>query len=196
MMLDVGCGALRTGQMLIPFLARGHYHCVDPARGLVQDAIKLQLGYDLLQRKLPVFNFNYDFIAPAGAPSSLLGDDANATASAPKYDIMMAQSIFTHTADDLFTTAMTNLAPRFHAGSKLIASVFFAQDHPEPETPLTNNPNYTGWIYPGEPGVPAFVKFEEEHLSELLAPHGLTWELADWPLTPEGMQKWIVIRKA
>jgi len=192
MVLDVGCGALRMGQMVIPFLARGHYHCVDPARGLVQDAVKLQLGYDILQRKLPSFAFNPDFLAPPGLSASLVGDDPAATAAQPMYDIIVAQSIFTHTADDLFNTAMRNLRPRLGSNSIMLATVFF-EDYLGIAVP---SDEATGWVYPGDLDTPGFISFTEGHLTSLLAAHGLKWERANWPKTPEAGQIWVAISLA
>merc|ERR1719356_847259 len=129
MVLDIGCGALRLGRLLIPLLARGHYHCVDPGRELIQDGIKFELGYDLLQRKLPSFAVNEEFRAPPGLPESLVGSDANATAERPTYDFILATSIFTHTADDLFHLAMTNLRPHFNSNTRMLATFMIAANH-------------------------------------------------------------------
>src|SRR5437879_12824633 len=43
-LLDVGCGSLRIGRLLIPYLNRGKYFGVEPAEWLVAEGIKQELG--------------------------------------------------------------------------------------------------------------------------------------------------------
>src|SRR5581483_9942228 len=47
-LLDFGCGSLRAGRLLIPYLRRGHYYGIDPNRWLVEDGIKRELGCDIM----------------------------------------------------------------------------------------------------------------------------------------------------
>lgn len=174
MVLDIGCGPLRLGRLLIPFLARGHYHCVEPNRELIQDGIKFELGYDLLQRKLPSFAINADFLAPPGLLESLVGSDAAATSESPTYTFMLARSIFTHTADDLFHLAMSNLKPRFASKTVMIATIHFTPcgDYHLP----SNDTSISGWVYAESIDDPLFVCHEPEHFTKLLQVHGLVWE--------------------
>jgi len=193
MVLELGCGALRVGRLLISLLSRGHYHCIEPTRGVLQDGIKFELGYDLVQRKLPAFALNEDFLAPSGLPTSLAGSDAVATGDSPTYNYILAESIFTHTADDLFDVALTNLKPRFNSNTRLLATFIFP---PGKDSVPSNATNVSGWIY-GETRIvdgtemePMFVQYDPEHLTMLLQRHGLTWKpVGD---KPGGMQ-WVMI---
>jgi len=56
-LLDVGCGSLRIGRLLIPYLNRGKYFGVEPNKWLVEEGIKRELGEDLVQIKYPTFFF-------------------------------------------------------------------------------------------------------------------------------------------
>src|ERR1700724_2187949 len=42
--LDFGCGSLRAGRLLIPYLLPGRYYGLEPNRWLVEDGISRQLG--------------------------------------------------------------------------------------------------------------------------------------------------------
>jgi hypothetical protein len=57
-LLDVGCGSLRIGRLLIPYLNRGKYFGVEPNEWLVQEGIKRELGDALLEIKRPTFFFS------------------------------------------------------------------------------------------------------------------------------------------
>ena len=54
-LLDVGCGSLRIGRLLIPYLNRGRYFGVEPNEWLVEEGIKRELGEALLEIKRPIF---------------------------------------------------------------------------------------------------------------------------------------------
>ena len=57
-LLDVGCGSLRIGRLLIPYLNRGKYFGIEPNEWLVREGIKRELGETLLQIKCPTFFFS------------------------------------------------------------------------------------------------------------------------------------------
>lgn len=78
--LDFGCGSLRAGRLLIPYLERGNYHGLDPARWLVKEGLAREVGPSQKRLKRPQFYYNDDFTCP----------DA-------EFDFVLAQSIFSHT---------------------------------------------------------------------------------------------------
>src|SRR5438309_10445538 len=57
-LLDVGCGSLRIGRWLIPYLNRGKYLGFEPNEWLVEQGIKRELGEALLEIKRPTFFFS------------------------------------------------------------------------------------------------------------------------------------------
>ena len=59
--LDVGCGPLRLGRILIPWLRAGMYRGVDPDSGTVEQALEQEVGYEMVRRKNPVFRYSADF---------------------------------------------------------------------------------------------------------------------------------------
>ena len=62
-LLDLGCGSLRAGRLLIPYLRPGHYYGIEPNRWLVDEGIARELGADLVARKRPTFRYVDDFSA-------------------------------------------------------------------------------------------------------------------------------------
>src|SRR5262249_21892285 len=85
--LDIGCGSLRIGRILVPYLNRGKYFGVEPNEWLVNEGIRQELGKSLLEIKRPTFFFS---------------DSPNTIAQAKIiFDFGLAQSIFSHCGLDL-----------------------------------------------------------------------------------------------
>ena len=80
-LLDIGCGSLRTGRLLIPYLLPGHYFGIEPEKWLIKEGIKNECGADLIKIKAPVFSNDRDFTC---------------TQFGQKFDFILAHSIFTH----------------------------------------------------------------------------------------------------
>ena len=86
-LLDIGCGSLRIGRLLIPYLNRGKYFGVEPNEWLVDEGIRRELGETLVQIKRPTFFFS---------------DSPDTIAQAKiAFDFALAQSIFSHCGLDL-----------------------------------------------------------------------------------------------
>ena len=43
-LLDIGCGSLRAGKLLIPYLVPGRYFGIEPERWLIEEGIDNELG--------------------------------------------------------------------------------------------------------------------------------------------------------
>src|SRR5438874_13222777 len=54
-LLDIGCGALRIGRLLIPYLNRAKYFGVEPNEWLAEQRIRRELGHTSVQTKQPTF---------------------------------------------------------------------------------------------------------------------------------------------
>jgi SAM-dependent methyltransferase len=122
--LDVGCGSLRAGRLLIPYLDPGCYTGLEPNEWLVRDAIEEQLGEAILAIKSPVFVHNDSF--------DLSGHGT--------FDFVLAQSIASHTGPEmtraLLATVDQVLAPNGYAAMTFVHG--------------TNRDSVEeGWVYPG-----------------------------------------------
>src|SRR5258707_7928951 len=86
-LLDVGCGSLRVGRLLIPYLNQEKYFGIEPNEWLVQEGIRHEIGETLLQIKRPKFFFS-------DSPAAL-------SAAGVAFNFAVAQSIFNHCRLDL-----------------------------------------------------------------------------------------------
>jgi len=80
-LLDIGCGSLRTGRLLIPYLLPGHYFGIEPEQWLIKEGIKKECGKGLIKIKKPIFSNDRNFTC---------------TQFGQEFDFILAHSIFTH----------------------------------------------------------------------------------------------------
>jgi SAM-dependent methyltransferase len=121
--LDIGCGSLRIGRLLIPYLDSGNYTGVEPHQWLVEDGITHEIGRDLLEIKKPRFLFSED-------AEALPADDA--------YDFAFAQSIFSHCGIDLITQWLQEVKQHLKREGIFLATFF----------PANRDSTISGWVYP------------------------------------------------
>lgn len=120
--LDFGCGSLRAGRLLIPYLKPGNYYGIEPNSWLVEDALARQLG-GMERVKRPQFSDSDAFEA------DVFGET---------FDFIVAQSIFSHSGPALTGKALRSFA-RCLAPGGLCAATFQEGDEDTPE----------GWFYTG-----------------------------------------------
>jgi len=126
-LLDFGCGSLRAGRMLIPYLDRKLYFGIDPNRWLIEDAISNELGEDIIDIKEPSFLYH---------------DTFSCTDFNEKFDFILAQSIFSHTGIDLLEYTLSQFKLTLKEDGLIAATFILATpDHPE----FLGR----GWVYPG-----------------------------------------------
>jgi cyclopropane fatty-acyl-phospholipid synthase-like methyltransferase len=122
--LDIGCGSLRVGRLLIPYLNSRNYFGVEPNKWLVDDGIKNEIGMDLVEIKKPTFSFRpsmEEFEKPLNI------------------DYAIAQSVFSHCGKDYIKGWLSQISFHLKDNGALIAT-FLADD---------KDYNGHGWIYPG-----------------------------------------------
>lgn len=115
--LDFGCGCLRLGRLLIPFLKKGNYFGYDPNPSLFGQFIEDNFYNEIVNFKLPNL-------------SSTLASDS--------FDFVVAHSIFTHTGVDLFEEYMADLKIRLSEKGLLLATFYVSSQK-------SNREN--GWRY-------------------------------------------------
>jgi len=120
--LDFGCGSLRAGRLLIPYLDVGNYYGIEPNAWLIEDALVRQLG-GMERLKSPHFSDSDRFEA----------DVFN-----ERFDFIVAQSIFSHSGPGLTTKALESFA-RVLRPKGLCVVTFIEGDEDTPE----------GWFYTG-----------------------------------------------
>jgi SAM-dependent methyltransferase len=152
--LDIGCGSLRLGRLLIPFLRPANYFGIDPNRWLIDDAVDRELGRSILEVKQPSFAHNDDFGC----------DIFDAT---KKFEFVVAQSIITHCGGELAEKVARESARVLAKSGRFLFSVI-----EDPEESAW--PSASGWVYPN------CVAFGAKRIEEMCARSGLTCRRLPW----------------
>jgi SAM-dependent methyltransferase len=150
--LDFGCGSLRAGRLLIPYLDVGNYYGIEPNAWLIEDALARQLG-GMERLKSPRFSRSDSFEADVFGES---------------FDFILAQSIFSHSGPALTAKALHSFA-RSLRPEGLCAATFIEGDEDTPE----------GWFYTGitRRGT---VRYRPSLISRLAADCGLKAARLTW----------------
>lgn len=149
-LLDVGCGSLRIGRLLIPYLNRGKYFGVEPNEWLVKEAITRELGETLVDTKRPTFFFT-------DSPESVArGETA--------FNFALAQSIFSHCGLDLIKAWLSAISRLLAEDGALVATFLIGEE----DSPRT------GWIYP------ECVNYLPATLERAAGEVKLQFEILDW----------------
>lgn len=152
--LDFGCGSLRAGRLLIPYLLPGRYFGIEPNRWLIEDAVRRDIGEDQVRLKRPTFRHNDDFsVAGFGEP----------------FDFIVAQSIFSHTGPGLIGTALAGFRAALAGDGLMLATFLHPEQHPSREEFAGE-----GWIYPG------VVAYWPDTIMRLVAEAGLSGVALPW----------------
>jgi len=123
-LLDFGCGSLRAGKLLIPYLAESNYFGIEPNKWLVEEGLANELGNGILAAKQPTFMHNDDFEIRFHT----------------KFDFIVAQSIFSHTNRELTTKGIRSITQALNPGGR--ALVTFVES-------IRNYSGAESWLYPG-----------------------------------------------
>ena len=148
--LDIGCGSLRIGRLLIPYLNRGKYFGVEPNEWLVEEGIKRELGGALLEIKRPTFFFS-------DSPETL-------TQAKISFDFALAQSIFSHCGLDLIKNWLSAISRSLLEDGALVATFLPGEE----DAPIR------GWVYP------ECVNYRPTTIRQSAVEAGLRFELLDW----------------
>jgi cyclopropane fatty-acyl-phospholipid synthase-like methyltransferase len=149
-LLDIGCGSLRIGRLLIPYLNREKYFGVEPNEWLVDEGIRRELGETLVQIKRPTFFFS----------------DSPDTISQAKmsFDFALAQSIFSHCGLDLIKGWLSAISRSLARDGALVATFLIGEE----------DSAQAGWIYPG------CVNYRPATMERAAKDVNLRFEILDW----------------
>src|SRR5437667_523230 len=149
-LLDIGCGSLRIGGVLIPYLNQGKYFGVEPHEWLVAEGIKCELGETSVEVKRPTFFFS-------DSPEAIVRAKV-------LFDFALAQSIFSHCGLDLIKDWLSAIS-RSLAPDGILLATFLPGDEDSPRT---------GWVYP------ECVSYRPITLERAAAEVNLRFEILDW----------------
>ena len=149
-LLDVGCGSLRIGRLLIPYLNRGKYFGMEPNEWLVDEGIRRELGETSVQIKRPTFIFS-------DSPDTI-------TQAKTAFDFAVAQSIFSHCGLDLIKGWLSAISRSLAPDGALVATFLIGEE----------DSAKTGWIYPD------CVNYRPGTLERAAKAANLRFEILDW----------------
>ena len=149
-LLDIGCGSLRIGRLLIPYLNQGKYFGVEPNKWLVSEGIGRELGETLLQIKRPTFFFS-------DSPDTI---EQAKTA----FDFALAQSIFSHCGLDLIKGWLSAISRSLANDGAFVATFLVGDD----------DCTKPGWVYPN------CVNYRPATLKRAATDVNLGFEILDW----------------
>lgn len=165
-LLDLGCGSLRAGRLLIPYLARGKYHGVEPNHWLVEQGVQKEIGRDLVALKWPHFH----------CIDTLQVDECGRD-----FDYILAQSILSHTGVDLLRRALASFARALSPKGMAAVTFIHAQNTGG------SVDDSSGWVYPG------VVAYSPQRLQEEFQRCGLAGRPLPW--YHPNHQTWYVLAK-
>ena len=122
-LLDIGCGSLRIGRLLIPYLNAGKYFGIEPNEWLVAQGIEREVGMDQVRAKRPRF---------------LYADSAEGLDEGDVFDFAVAQSVFSHCGLDLVDQWLRGVSDHLRHTGALVATF------------IADSSDFTGsgWVYP------------------------------------------------
>jgi len=83
--LDIGCGCLRGGRWVIPFLDRNCYFGIEPNEEMLDAGKRIVIGQETMSEKAPMFDTNQEF--DFGVFDAI-------------FDYVIARSVWTHASKD------------------------------------------------------------------------------------------------
>lgn len=156
--LDIGCGSLRAGKLLLQYLMPERYFGIEPNDWLWKTAVEKEIGRDILRIKKPYFSNNDQF--------SLQEFEAN------KFDFVVSQSIYSHTGLDLFEKSLIEANRVLKPNGQFLFTVISPGSFMHES--FQNGEELKGWIYP------ECVWFSPEVITSTAHSSGLLFQKLDW----------------
>lgn len=108
--LDVGCGSLRAGRVLVDYLEPAHYYGIDISPTIIETGYELELD-DGQRARMPLSNLHAT-------------DRFDCTFGDVRFDMAIAQSVFSHVPLNLMRLCLHRLAQVMRPGGTFFATFF------------------------------------------------------------------------
>jgi len=112
-LLDIGCGSLRVGRHLIPFLEPENYCGIEPEEKYVRDGLEWELSDSMVKLKKPNFVFGSGFE---------IGSFHR------KFNFVLSHAVFTHCSPDQFIHCLKNLKSCLAEDGRFVVSVKLSEN--------------------------------------------------------------------
>ncbi|GEM_PF-1283502 len=121
---DIGCGSLRVGKLLIPYLNADNYFGLEPEKWLIEVAIDKEIGQDLINLKRPRFDHWTNF---------------EISKFETKFKFILAQSIFSHANLNQIIQCLKEARQCLDSDGLFLATFIWGKEDYEGDD----------WVYPG-----------------------------------------------
>jgi ubiquinone/menaquinone biosynthesis C-methylase UbiE len=115
-MLDLGCGSLRLGHLLIPEMQPENYIGFDINRNLINKGIEHEIDNSIIEKKKPKFITNNDMNFEEIEDNSL--------------DYVWCYAVFIHVNDDTVSKALQNLRHKLKPNAPIYSTFHFNETRP------------------------------------------------------------------
>jgi len=113
--IDIGCGAFRSGVKIIKYLEQFNYYGIDVNASLVHAGLNVECKRYNVQDKIREENF-------------CLTDNFELDQFNIKFDMGLAQSVFTHLPINYVHYCLVKIAPFFNKNAKFLTTFFFCEE--------------------------------------------------------------------
>lgn len=163
-LLDVGCGSLRVGRVLIPYLLPGKYHGIEPNQYILEQGIENEIGNELIHKK-----------------QACLYLTDNARDINISFDYILLHSIFSHTGMDLLQYWMSEIKRLLKQHGIALATYF----------PATHDCQETGWIYGDGKGSKGTIEYTHTTINVVATQNKLSCKII---AEKKPTQTWVLIK--
>jgi len=122
--LDIGCGMLNMGRLLIPILSPACFYGIEPNKHLIRVGFETQLGFDIIPTKRPKFSTNHDF---------------NLDVFGVEFDYIISHSVFSHAAPAQIQKCLSQIKKVLKVGG--VGFISYVNS--------TKDIFSSEWVYPG-----------------------------------------------
>ena len=123
--LDIGCGCLRGGRWIIPFLNRNRYFGIEPNMEMLDAGKRVVIGEETLSDKSPTFDTNSEF--DFGVFGVI-------------FDYVIARSVWTHSSKEQIERMLDQFVLHSNENSIFLTSFL------KPRIPIIDDYRGKGWV--------------------------------------------------
>ena len=175
MVLDIGCGCLRGGRWLIPYLNSDCYFGVEPNVEMLEIGKKIVIDSKILQDKKPKFNTNSDF------EFDVFGTT---------FDYFIARSIWTHSSKKQIEKMLDQFVRHSSPSARFLTSYM------RPRIPFLDGYKGESWIGKShESDQPGISRHSLRWIKRACLNRGLKVSSIDEPKLNYGAQIWLLIER-
>jgi len=173
--LDIGCGCLRGGRWLIPYLNSNCYFGVEPNIEMLEVGKTIVIDSETLEEKQPTFHSNADFEFGVFRTT---------------FDYFIARSIWTHSSKKQIEKMLDQFVRHSSSSAKFLTSYM------RPRIPILDDYKGESWIGKShESNQPGIARHSLRWIKKVCINRGLRVSSIDHPKLNYGAQIWLLVER-